>query len=134
MIARRGGRVHGQHDLGTGLSDEPYHLLQRVAAPHLVGERRADRVVEVDVVEVEDFAHARVRHGRALLGLAQQAERRPLLGADRVPAALAPGDGDDAGADAVILLPLAERGQAERLVVGVGADEQRVEIDRLLFR
>ena len=71
---------------------------------------------------------------RALLPLAQQAERRAFLGADRVAAALAAGDRDDAGLQPVILEPLAERRDREGLVVGMRADEEDVELHRLLLR
>ncbi len=72
-----------------------------------------------------------LRDGGALLVLADQAERRTLLGADGVAAALAAGDGDDAGPRAVALAPLAEHRQPSGLVVGVRADVEDVEVGGL---
>ena len=67
--------------------------------------------------------------GGALLALADQPQRRALLEADGVPAALAAGDRDDPGRLVLVLVPLPEGGQRPGLVVGVGADVEDVQVD-----
>ena len=87
-------------------------------------------VVEVDRVEVEDVVDPGPADGAPLLALAQQAERRALLGADRVAAALTAGDRDDAGLERRDPRPRRRRRGGERLVVGMRADEEDVEVHR----
>ena len=85
-----------------------------VGPPRLLVQRRADRVVEVDLVEVVDVGDPGAADGVSLLALADQAERRALLGAHRIAAALAAGDGHHAGARAVPLAPTRRRPTAVR--------------------
>ena len=129
VVARRRRRVHRHDHVRARLAhdaDDP--LERRAVVPHLVRQRRGHRVVEVDLVEVEDAADVRATDRSPLLVLADQAERRALLRADRVAAALAARDREDAGLDRALLRPRAVGGDAAGLVVGVRADEQHVEV------
>jgi hypothetical protein len=74
-----------------------------------------------------DVGDAGLADGAALLVLAEQPERRALLGSGGVAAALAAGDGEDADLRLGVLVPLAEGRQGAGLVVGVRPDEQDVE-------
>nr|BFE99605.1 hypothetical protein GCM10020241_12810 [Streptoalloteichus tenebrarius] len=130
VLVERPG-VHRDDGVRRGGADQPHQPFQRVgvlrrAVPDPLGERGGERVPEVRLVEVEDVADGGVRHGLALLALAEQSQPRALLLADGVAAALAPGDRRDAHAPAAPLVPLTERRQGLELVVGMRADEQHV--------
>jgi hypothetical protein len=135
VVAGCGRRVHGDDHFRTGLADDAHDPGQGVlAVPDLLRERGADSVVEIHLVQVVDVVDASPADGASLLGLADEPERRTLLRTYRVTAALAAGDGDDAGLDSVVLVPLAVGGEAERLVVRVRPDEQHVQVRHALLR
>ena len=130
MIALDGGRAHGDDDVGAGRAHHPDDAAEDLGAvPDVVGQGRRECVEEVDRVEVEDVLDARVAHGGALLGLADQAQLGALLEAHRVAAALAAGHGDHSGLLVRELVPLPEGREGPRLVIRVSTDVQDVEID-----
>jgi hypothetical protein len=130
VVALHGRGVHRDDHVGAGRADHPDHTAEHLRpAPHVVAERGGEGVEEVDGVEVEHVLDPGETDGGALLALADQSQRGPLLEADGVPAALAAGDGDDPGLLVLELVPLAEGGEGPGLVVGVGADVQDVQVD-----
>ncbi len=129
VVARRGRGIHGDHDLWPRLPHYADQLCEHVVVvPGLFGQRRADRVVGVRLVQVVHVGDAECAYRAAFLALAQQAQPRPFLRAGGVPTAFPTGDGHDAGADLVCVLPLPERRQQRSLVVGMRPDEENAEV------
>ncbi len=134
VVARRRRGAHGDDHLGPRQADDTDHLLEdRLVPPDPLGERRADRVIEIDGVEVVDVLDQRPPDRAPLLRLPQEPQLGALLEADRVAATLATRDRDHAGLEPVVLVPLAQGGQGPRFVIRVSPDEEDIEVDRSLL-
>src|SRR5690606_22851785 len=108
MVAGCRRRIHRDDDLRLRLPHHTHDAFERVVvAPGFLGQWRADGVVEVDLVKIVDMLDAGLANRGSLLALADDTQRRTLLGPDGVAAALAAGDRDHANLESIILVPLA---------------------------
>ena len=129
MIARRRGGIHRDDHFRPRRPDHADDAIERVfVVPHLFGQRGADRIVKIDLVEVVDVLNPGDAHGAPFFVLPEQTEGGAFLGPDGVAATLATGDRDHANLNVGVLMPLAIGGQAERFVVGMGANEEHIEL------
>ena len=129
VVALDGRGIHGHDDLRAGRAHHAHDAAEQLLpAPHLPRKGCAGGVEEIEGVEIVDVLDACESDGISLLRLADESERGPLLEPDGVSAALTARRGDDADLHVVEFSPLPERREGAGLVIGMGPDEQDVEL------